>query len=110
MPTADCDRVLEVLGEEKLPAELEAHLATCEFCRGGRAAYEAMTPGAPASIDPAKVEAIRARALGELARRPKATPWWMEAAALAVVNFAVAAIGLLALSVHRQPEASLELS
>ena len=66
-------------------------------------ALEALAAEKGVALDPAKAAAIREAALAELKAKPKATPWWAEAAVLVLLNLLVASAGTLALSLHRVP-------
>src|SRR2546423_681929 len=117
-PTADCDRVLEVLGEARLPPALEAHLATCEYCRGARSAYEAMTPAAAPAVgiagsgldDPRPFATAGMACVSTeiaLSAVPVAFALWLLARSTAfspmralVVGLAGGATGMVALHIH----------
>ncbi|WP_434383469.1 DUF1109 domain-containing protein [Melittangium boletus] len=88
----DCSRVLEALGAP-LPADLEAHRATCADCQALLAGFDALgaPPPAPppAAAVPPGLERARHRALEALAAQPLAPPWWHEALRLLGVSLGV---------------------
>lgn len=96
----ECSRVMDSLGGP-LPAELEAHVASCDDCRALVGGFDALggLPMAPPPAAPApKLEAAHLRARAELAAHPKPTPWWRELLVLLSVYAAVFAGGLVWLS------------
>ncbi len=106
IPTAQCDQVLDHLGE-RLPEGLASHARTCEHCQATLAAYDDVDGQAPAPPDKA-LPRIREAALQELAARPVARPWWQEATAFAGFNAlvtlgAVCALGRDGLVNNRAP-------
>ncbi|MFP2924381.1 hypothetical protein ACLESO_04015, partial [Pyxidicoccus sp. 3LG] len=100
----ECSRVMDALGGP-LPADLEAHVATCEDCRALVGGFDVLagapTPAAPAPPAPSasapKLEAARRMALEELAAHPKPTPWWRELLVLLAVYVVVFVGGLFLL-------------
>ncbi|QSQ23142.1 DUF1109 domain-containing protein [Pyxidicoccus parkwayensis] len=98
----ECSRVMDSLGGP-LPAELEAHVASCAECRALVGGFDALggLPTAPPPEAPApKLEAAHLRARAELEAHPKATPWWRELLVLLAVYTAVFAGGLVLLGRH----------
>lgn len=89
--TSACAQVLDALGGP-LPAELAAHVASCEDCRALTEGFDALPlPAAPAAPAP---EALKAPALAELEAHPQPSPWWHEVLVLGGV-YAVVTVGAL---------------
>ncbi len=96
--SADCDRLLDFIGAEELPADLARHLAGCVRCREERALYLALDPPAPLELDELKVHSLRKKALAELALQPLPTPWTQQAGALLLLCLFFAGLGALAIT------------
>lgn len=76
----ECSQVLDRLGQP-LPAELAAHVAQCAECQALVEGFGALAP-VRAAVEPARLEAVQARARAELEARPRVLPWWQEVVAL----------------------------
>lgn len=92
--TRNCEQVISQLGGP-LDSTLAEHVKGCPSCQETLSTYEGLGKAGPAGTASALWPEVAKRASAELARKPKASRWWISALALSAINVLVVGLATL---------------
>lgn len=92
--TRNCEQVISQLGGP-LDSRLAEHVKGCPSCQETLSTYEGLGKAGAAGTASALWPEVAKRASAELARKPKASRWWISALALSAINVLVVGLATL---------------